>query len=271
MRLTKTQKVIAGMLKENTGRNMLNSGGAYGRHWERNQAVCFEKQPAATLRFSIYRRQPGESQFDIETELNIYHWLVERLEYDEKVDKLFHGKFLKEIDPNDDKSWHEIRREFPEWYAHRVGADEPTGIYGDGSPVEVNTYNGECLLSQVMEYTYFTINHEEFVLLQIHGGCDVRGGYTKPRVFRPDSNYELGIMDNARATITCTGEERHYWDTDDAYHWYYEGTCGMSAGQQLEEYEGSENPEDKGKGKIYVDENHNGYCPLCGEKLELYA
>lgn len=31
-----TAEVIASMLTENTGRHMLDSGGAYGRNWERN-------------------------------------------------------------------------------------------------------------------------------------------------------------------------------------------------------------------------------------------
>ena len=31
------KKKVIEMLQENTGRHMLDSGGAYGRHWERNQ------------------------------------------------------------------------------------------------------------------------------------------------------------------------------------------------------------------------------------------
>lgn len=33
----KTKHLIYEMLTENTGRHMLDSGGAYGRNWERNQ------------------------------------------------------------------------------------------------------------------------------------------------------------------------------------------------------------------------------------------
>ena len=32
-----TEKVIREMLTESTGRHMLDSGGIYGRHWEKNQ------------------------------------------------------------------------------------------------------------------------------------------------------------------------------------------------------------------------------------------
>jgi len=32
-----TADILAGMFTENTGRHMLDSGGAYGRNWEHNQ------------------------------------------------------------------------------------------------------------------------------------------------------------------------------------------------------------------------------------------
>jgi hypothetical protein len=44
---------------------------------------------------------------------------------------------------------------------------------------------------------------ETLVILQIHGGADVRGGYTAPRVFSIDSEYDL-IMEDA--SIFCTGD-----------------------------------------------------------------
>ncbi len=49
--MNQTEKKIAEMLKENTGRHMLDSGGAYGRHWERNQDKTFEDEPATILNF----------------------------------------------------------------------------------------------------------------------------------------------------------------------------------------------------------------------------
>ena len=47
-----------------------------------------------------------------------------------------------------------------------------------------NTYNGEChTLTQVLQGTNLGGPYSEYVFLQVHGGCDVRGGYTAPRVY----------------------------------------------------------------------------------------
>ena len=40
--MKKTKEVIYQMLIESTGQHMLDSGGAYGRHWERNQKMSLE-------------------------------------------------------------------------------------------------------------------------------------------------------------------------------------------------------------------------------------
>lgn len=37
-----TKEVILSQLQENTGRHMLDSGGAYGRSWERNQGKTWD-------------------------------------------------------------------------------------------------------------------------------------------------------------------------------------------------------------------------------------
>ena len=79
------------------------------------------------------------------------------------------------------------------------------GIYGDGEPITVNTYNHESLLSQTIQYTYWEDEDGGHVLLQIHGGADVRGGYTRPVIFDvSDSASELAMFDDADAHIYCT-------------------------------------------------------------------
>ena len=90
-------------------------------------------------------------------------------------------------------------------------------------PFITNTYNGEDLLSQVLQYHYATITEgpdceqaetetiqsllaseidgRAFVLLAIHGGCDVRGGYTRPRFFWITDDDGISIFDNARCSL----------------------------------------------------------------------
>ena len=48
-----TAEVIADMLRENTGKHFLDSGGAYGRHWERNQDRDFSAEPYAEVEFNV--------------------------------------------------------------------------------------------------------------------------------------------------------------------------------------------------------------------------
>ncbi len=48
-----TASVLAGMLREDTGKSLLDSGGAYGRNYERNQKRAFEKQPASVLNICV--------------------------------------------------------------------------------------------------------------------------------------------------------------------------------------------------------------------------
>jgi len=49
-----------------------------------------------------------------------------------------------------------------------------------------NTYNGDSDLSQTLQGSTLTINDEYYYLIQIHGGCDVRGGYTDAKLFACD-------------------------------------------------------------------------------------
>jgi hypothetical protein len=81
---------------------------------------------------------------------------------------------------------------------------EVAGIYGDGAPFTENTYNSDNLLSQDLQYTFFHWNNEDYV---VHGGADIRGGYTKPRVFR--CTEEEGLVFAGHGSIGCTGKDHH--------------------------------------------------------------
>ena len=51
---TETQQEIYAMLTENTGAHMLDSGSAYGRHWQRNQSKTiqdFDNEPESIVVF----------------------------------------------------------------------------------------------------------------------------------------------------------------------------------------------------------------------------
>lgn len=296
---SQTQRVIYDMLTESTGRHLLDSGGAYGRHWERNQRFSIEDfaaRPMSTL----------TGRWGLEVTHELFHWLDDRVEYEEEGDLVF-----EQWGTSGDRAsepWLPLAELFAEML-------EGTGIYGDGDPVVVNTYNGEDLLSQTIQYVYFELDetvyitppspwhgnrmhvtrypHEDetlegvvvlepdtYVLLQIHNGCDVRGGYTRPRLFRVME--EIAILDNARASIGCSGCDAS-WYTDDGYHFYSnnrepdfsdfetiegdesEGWARAALIRVL--YEEGEDPAEWGVQAIAIDDDGTVYCPLSGHPM----
>jgi hypothetical protein len=239
MKLTPTERVLIEVLRENTGVHCLDSGGDHGRHWQRNQRRNFGREVPSALRIGT----------EIQVQHRVFHWLNDWLEYNAEGDSLFHETFRSEVDPAGDKCWGELRERFPDWFAQRqslakFGTEDgvlATGVYGEGDPVTVNTYNEPSLLDQVLLFTYFELrtngspSSDAFVSLQVHNGADVRGGYTMPRVFRVRDPESLSMFDAMRGEIACKND--HRWITDDAYHWYRDGASGLGAGKQLQQYE----------------------------------
>jgi hypothetical protein len=299
--MTRTEEVLLAMLRENTGRHFLDSGGEHGRRWQSNQTRDLLCETAAVVTFR---------HWSIEFEHRTLHWLCERLEVDDDANEAFDDQFLEEKSQGgDEPSWYELRETFPEWFARWRGRgceaagggceSEPicghcdgsgscdgeensysaTGIYGDGQSITVNTYNEDNLLDQVLLFTYFELRAGAgrggcvgvYVVLQVHGGCDVRGGYTRPRVFRVTRDEGVEIFDYRRGTIFCRGgEHSHRWTTDDGgAHWYFEGACGRGSGPQLERYEWRTISAHDGwePGFLCVNDDGGGFCPLCGSLL----
>lgn len=269
--MTKTAKVLQAMLTENTGTHMLDSGGAYGRGWQRNQGRDFAAEPAATLSVE-------EGYIDIRR--STFHFLKECLEFDEPMNDRF-GAFNRAQDPGDQIPWLTSMEKF----AESVGA---TGIYGEGDPITANTYNHDSLLDQVIQYVYFESQEQGYVLLQIHGGCDVRGGYTAPKAFRCNIESSPSIFDDGVAAITCKGgdhrwyvqegrwEVGHYEDRDSNPRTFkdvrtldkfpiYEAPPSESTQWEAQYHKEARIPE----GTIWQDED-GVHCPLCGEILEVW-
>ena len=191
------KETIERLLKESTGKALCDSGDAYGRHWEKNQDRTFENEQPVTW------DEDGVTR-------NIYHYLVENLEitvHSGALDEDFQAfskdsgdYYLADMEAWIDKMWD-------------TGILESDQYISPGRPQCYNTYNGECLLSQTLQYFLFYSGGEYYILLQVHQGCDVRGGYTAPRIFAvPDP--ERFIMQNAGATVfTKTGKTYYTDDT----------------------------------------------------------
>lgn len=200
-------------------------------------------------------KDPSSFRAELNPTHDVFHWLVDYAlaDYNEEMDKA-----LQEFGNSDDmahEGWLGVMEAFPEHWARLVAKERaleesanykddfadyedemtvieqlkedfyiaPSGFYGDGQPVINNTYNGEDCLSQTLQFAYFEHDHSSYCLLQIHGGADVRGGYTAPRAFDLGSHGDgTEIFENARASCGCDNEEcAARWYSDDAgSHWY---------------------------------------------------
>jgi hypothetical protein len=182
MRTITSQQVIAEMLTENTGRHILDSGDAYGRHWQKNNG--------RTL--SEWNSEPEAWADSWGVTLSVYHYLTNRLEYAPLLDEEFRS--FCEANPDDS----------------HLGLAESFATEKDSSAHSWNTYNGNDSLSQTLQGVTFSDGDEVFVLLQIHGGADVRGGYTTPRAFRVTVDMaEAFPYDNADYYLHCPNDEEH--------------------------------------------------------------
>lgn len=175
MRITKLQNTIYKMMTENTGSHLLDSGSAYGRNHELNAKKTiqdFLKQPECTL--DLYRYVDKEKNETIEKSvtINIFHYLDKNLELDSICNKFNSRK----VSDWDSEEFYGVSKEGEDFILKTFDTD------GDS----FNTYNWDSSFSQVMQGR--RLEHKEtgekYVLLQIHGGCDVRGGYTNAKLFK---------------------------------------------------------------------------------------
>lgn len=167
---------ILEMLRENTGTHFLDSGGKDGRMWQKNQTKIFQKEPRVS--YEIYNGEIVHS-------VSLFHYLNEILEEDYFSYEV--NKFIQEL-AEESSEYHyinsldeEIEMAFPQIeYKGEV----------------INTYNGEENISQTILFRPFlnTETDEVYVLLQIHNGADVRGGYTLTRCFKLEG-YLTGFVD----------------------------------------------------------------------------
>ena len=169
MEHTPTEQAVYEMLTENTGVHMLDSGDYYGRNWQRNQGRTledFQQSKRVVGKFDVY----GDGKFDVDVSLSTFHFLVDRLEYNPELTKQ-----LMEFSDKQDK--YEHWPETIEKWVKQVDEFKGLDFYSE------NSYNGESLLTQVIQFWYTECGDFGPIILQVHGGCDVRGGYTDPRVF----------------------------------------------------------------------------------------
>ena len=201
---TATQSVLHDMFTENTGMSMMDSGGDGNRHWQRNQEVV-----------DFREREPFTYSFDgsyLEITKDLFWHLSDALEYDPLGTTKFERWVKGDEDRLNDLGGVE---EYVTGYdnKHKFTQEVNSG----------NSYNDENLLNQVFQY----VLDRPQVYIAIHGGCDVRGGYTDYKAFEYEEDY---LFDWCRASLSCgCGDLREMTDgsvyTDDSgAHWYEDWT-----------------------------------------------
>lgn len=201
----RTAQKLAEMFTANTGKHFLDSGGAYGRNWERNQGMTAEEflsAPSAT-----WERDYGFT-------LSSFHYCYNRLKYSKTAEVLTRLMHVWELSDYDNRNLYSLDDQ--EAYLQHLGA---TGIYG------YNTYNGEENLSQTLQFMQFELFGTGFILLQVHGGCDVRGGYTLPVIFESATDYfGAGVDECSLYCESCEVSGASY----DLSTWYRHGDLGLT-------------------------------------------
>ena len=177
----KVQKLVYSMLIENTGKHFLDSGGTDGRGWQRNgkkSILNFYNEPAES-----YFYNDGYKYADLERTVSVFHYLS-NLELDSICDKF--NKLNKGAE-NWDGDFYGVSIK-AQSYLYNLAQSHNVEYINMGW----NTYNGDSDLSQTLQGGNFTIDGDEYVLIQIHNGADVRGGYTDAKLFKvTDSFYYI--------------------------------------------------------------------------------
>lgn len=177
-----TREVILEQLQENTGRHICDSGDYYGRHFSRNQGKDWEWFTREPVRLEAHVYTHGDKpELELMGTVSLAAWMEANLEYAPEMQAQYEA-WVEENDPDNDQYDLERMEKFA-WLLN-----EPAYWHGGGPEVH-NSYNGECDLSQTIQFVEFTSEGESYVLLQVHGGCDVRGGYSSPKAYQLKCDY----------------------------------------------------------------------------------
>jgi hypothetical protein len=171
----KVEQLVYSLLIENTGRALGDSGDAYGRNWQRNAKRSiddFRADNECSLEISTWTSKENKVSYEFNVTISLFHWLNKSLDLDELCD---------EFNALECGNWN------GEFYGTDQGQcdwllDNGFTPEGDG----FNSYNGDSCLSQIIQGQYLDRDGDRYVLLQVHGGCDARGGYTDDKLFKID-------------------------------------------------------------------------------------
>ena len=195
---------IVAILTESTGVNMLDSGGENGRGWQQNRLIKdWDAIPPSSI-------QVWDDEVIVQ--YSAYHYLMNFLDITDESERL--NRVLIEIMDESDESYMSDVEEF-------LSIED---IETDGYACHniINTYNYENIIDSVLQYAVFEVEDETYIILQVHLGADVRGGYTVPQIFALDAPDYFNMAQN---DIGARCECSDWWSDDGGQNWYLDGSC----------------------------------------------
>lgn len=194
------EKLIYKMLTTSTGIALCDSGGENGRNWQRNQLKSladFKAEPEAEIELSRYNNSASAT-----ANISVFHYLTRMLSLDD-ICLEFNRKKVSDWEGD----IYGVSRLGQKWINKRFITQAECW----------NTYNWDCPLSQTLQGCNLISRdtNEQYVLIQIHQGADVRGGYTDAKLFKVTGDYFLSC------DLSCE------------YFAWYAGDCVDNEGQSM--------------------------------------
>jgi hypothetical protein len=169
---SRVEHILYNMFTENTGIHLLDSGATDGRHWQQNQKLKIDD-------FVNREMVTYNKEYDYHS-IDTFQFLYNALNVDNDTDEL--NKLFDEFINRDENK--------DECYLTNIYDFLSELLQKDYDKID-NTYNFNETLTQDFQFGIFEYNNNEYVILQIHNGADVRGGYTKPYIFKLYDEYSI--------------------------------------------------------------------------------
>ena len=261
--LTATDNTLLMMLTENTGSSPLDSGDAYGRHWERNREIDILKQ-RPSYEFFLYK----DGGTDLEVTVPIFHYLRQRLEYDPKLDAKL-TEYLKRTD--------ELIPDAEDFIAF-LGKDYSLITHG----YTYNWWDGTVSLSQDFVYILFYGPSDTHAVISLHNGCDNRSGITVPVAFTFKADYDIpditdfnvDLADGEHYLNICSHQDMLQWPNPTFDYNSNIPNIDKWTFKQLDKSPSeveklAVSSASKDNTVVLVDKDGRGYCPICGKPFKV--
>ena len=159
--------LVYDMLTECTGTHMCDSGGDNNRHWQKNQKRSMED----FINDDIETIEKDDDYYY--RTISLFHYLTDGLELDSLCQEF--NNINKNPDKWDSDLWGVCEKAY-KYLRHYYPLRLEDEIY--------NSFNWDSDLSQDIQYQFLSIDNNSYVLIQIHNGADIRGGYTSAKLFK---------------------------------------------------------------------------------------